>query len=81
MTILAIYKLLLYGGLAFIVGSLVALEVFLNWKYPLPPQPARGRQADLDADRPCFRQSRAKLTAERSSHILAPCARATSRAR
>ena len=51
MTILAIYKLLLYGGLAFIVGSLVALEVFLNWKYPLPPQPTRGRQADLDADR------------------------------
>ena len=38
MTILAIYKLLLYGGLAFIVGSLVALEVFLNWKHPLPPR-------------------------------------------
>jgi hypothetical protein len=37
MTILALYKLLLYGGLALLVGSLVALEVFLNWKYPLPP--------------------------------------------
>jgi hypothetical protein len=38
MTILALYKLLLYGGLALLVGSLVALEVFLNWKYPLPPR-------------------------------------------
>lgn len=37
MTILALYKLLLYGGFALLVGSLVALEVFLNWKYPLPP--------------------------------------------
>jgi hypothetical protein len=38
MTILALYKLLLYGGFALLVGSLVALEVFLNWKYPLPPR-------------------------------------------
>jgi len=38
MTILAIYKLLLYGGLALFVGGLVALEVFLNWKHPLPPR-------------------------------------------
>jgi hypothetical protein len=43
MTILVLYKLLLYGGLVLLVASLVALEVFLNWKYPLPPREEKPR--------------------------------------
>lgn len=50
MTILVLYKLLLYGGLAIVVGSLVALEVFLNWKYPLPPKQERPRTSAAPID-------------------------------
>lgn len=44
MTILVLYKLLLYGGLAVFVGAIVALEAFLNWKYPLPPRETKPRR-------------------------------------
>ena len=51
MTILAIYKVLLYGAIVLIAVGLPALEALLNWKYPLGPKQADRRRLSIGASR------------------------------
>jgi hypothetical protein len=45
------YELLLYGALVVIVVGLPALDVFLNWLYPLSPEQEDIRRASIDRRR------------------------------
>jgi len=51
MTILAIYKVLLYGAIVLIAVGLPALETLLNWKYPLGPEQEERRRLATEASR------------------------------
>ncbi|WIM09139.1 hypothetical protein [Enhydrobacter sp.] len=51
MTIRALQEMLLLGGLALIATGLPALEIFLNRKYPLPPEQEEQRRRAIAAAR------------------------------
>jgi hypothetical protein len=69
MTIRALQEMLLLGGLALIATGLPALEIFLNRKYPLPPEQEEQRRQAIAAGR--ARRPRARATPARGPAPIA----------